>query len=342
MVNRRVTISDVAQNAGCSVSTVSAVLRGNWQARRISPDTARRVEAAASEMGFLPNRQAQSLRGSRTGMIGMILPMHDNRFFSAISQAFEQKARARGLFPVVVSALREPNLEIDAARYLLSYRIDTLFVVGATASDAVADLARAQGVGVVHLGLPGRKAPSVVSDNAAGCQMLTDIAMRGLPTPPRHAVFLGGRGGDFTTTQRLRGFHAALDAAAPDARRTTITEGYGAGKAEAAISRVFAQDGPPSLLIVNSTISFEGVARYLRGHGAAALGDSVIGVFDWDPFGAILDLPIVMLRQRGDILVHHAFRLADEAHGSATRITVPCEMVRTPLLEDLHRRGLWS
>lgn len=334
MTLRPTSIRDIAGQAGVSISTVSAVLNGTWPKRRINPATAERIMALAAKVGFMPNRQAQALRGDRSGMIGMILPMHDNRFFSTISQAFEEESRARGLFPVIVSALRDPALELDAARHLLSYRIDTLFVVGATAPDPVAELAQGHGVDVLNLDLPGRRAASIISDSFAACRALTEAALDAHPSPGS-AVFLGGRAQDFATSERLRGFDAALAGRAPVMAVRRVVEGYNPDKAEATIRRILAEGALPSVLIVNSTIAFEGVVRALRELPQAVLRGMVIGVFDHDPFAALLNLPLLMVRQRGADLVRRAFAQLDGGALAPGEIElVPCDLIRAPGLTD--------
>jgi len=67
-----VTITDVAQRAGVSRSTVSYVLSGS---RPISPETRRRVAQAIEELQFRPHAGARSIRSGRNGVIAMALPM---------------------------------------------------------------------------------------------------------------------------------------------------------------------------------------------------------------------------------------------------------------------------
>ena len=68
---RKFTIYDLADLAGVSASTVSAVLNGNWQQRRIADSTAARVQQLAATHKYSVNRQASGLRKSRSGLIGM-------------------------------------------------------------------------------------------------------------------------------------------------------------------------------------------------------------------------------------------------------------------------------
>ena len=75
------TIYDVAEQVGASPSTVSAVLNGSWTRRRISETTVENIRKAAAELGYATNLQARGLRQARSGLVGMIIPIHDNRFF---------------------------------------------------------------------------------------------------------------------------------------------------------------------------------------------------------------------------------------------------------------------
>lgn len=61
---KKITINDVAQAAGVSVSTVSLVLSGKG---RISSATGERVNQAIEQLGFVRNRRAASLRGGQSG-----------------------------------------------------------------------------------------------------------------------------------------------------------------------------------------------------------------------------------------------------------------------------------
>ena len=172
MKKRKSTIYDLAALANVSASTVSAVLSGNWKARRIAEATAIRVRRLAATHKYSVNRQASGLPKSRSGLIGMIIPMHDNRFFSGMSQVFEKLARERHWYPIVVSTLRDPALELETVSTLISYRVEYLVVAGATDPDSISAVCRGHGVAHVNVDLPGTKAASVISDNYWGAQQL--------------------------------------------------------------------------------------------------------------------------------------------------------------------------
>src|ERR687895_222106 len=62
-----ITIRDVAQRAGVSVTTVSRALNGTGP---VSEEARRRVEAASAELRYLPHGTARSLITRRTDVFG--------------------------------------------------------------------------------------------------------------------------------------------------------------------------------------------------------------------------------------------------------------------------------
>ena len=74
------TIKDIAARLELSPSTVSIVLKGNGDRRKIKKETQQRIMNAAKEMGYKPNIQAKILRGSLSAMANISLYwVSDNR-----------------------------------------------------------------------------------------------------------------------------------------------------------------------------------------------------------------------------------------------------------------------
>lgn len=70
VIRRPVTIVDIARELGISKTTVSSALHGNG---RVSETTRVQVADAAERLGYVSNRAAQALRGSRSQSIGLHL-----------------------------------------------------------------------------------------------------------------------------------------------------------------------------------------------------------------------------------------------------------------------------
>ena len=68
----KITISDVAREAGVAISTASKALNGRGA---IGADTIKRVESAAKRLGYKPNRAAQLLAGKNKN-IGIVMPLN--------------------------------------------------------------------------------------------------------------------------------------------------------------------------------------------------------------------------------------------------------------------------
>lgn len=66
------TISDLAKAAGVSVTTVSHAFSGR---RHVDPETAKRIQALADQMGYHPSSMARALRSGRTGVIALASSM---------------------------------------------------------------------------------------------------------------------------------------------------------------------------------------------------------------------------------------------------------------------------
>ncbi len=326
MRKRASTIYDLAELAGVSASTVSAVLSGKAKARRIAAATVANVQRLAELHKFTLNRQASGLRRSRSGLIGMIIPMHDNRFFSEMSRAFERLARERHWYPIVVSTLRDPALEIETVNTLLSYRIEQLIVTGATDPDSVGRACRAHGVAHVNVDLPGTTATSVVSDNHWGAQQLTRALIeRSKPMKQRarnRIYFVGGLSTDYATQRRVAGFAETVTADMGAVHQEQIDAcGYEADLAEVSLRALYERlGGLPRGLFINSTIALEGVVRFLKALPPSQMGACTIGCYDWDPFASALSFPVLMVRQDVEALLGEAFRIVDNGTFADARL----------------------
>ncbi len=90
---QRVTLADVAREAGVSPMTVSRVINGTG---RISTATREHVRDIAARLGYRPSRAARALVTNRTMMLGVVVPDITNPYFSTIVQGIEDEAWERG------------------------------------------------------------------------------------------------------------------------------------------------------------------------------------------------------------------------------------------------------
>jgi LacI family fructose operon transcriptional repressor len=327
------TIYDIARLSGASPSTVSAVLNGTWKTRRIGEHTALKIQRIAAEHGYAANLQARGLRSARSGLVGLILPVHDNRFFASMSQSFEACARERGWCPVIISTLRDPAEEIRTVETLVAYAVDYLFIAGAADPDALSEICQAAKLPHIYIDLPGRDAPSVVSNNSLGAEVLTrkilelmpDVADRQLAKP----YFIGGLSSDYASARRIEAFRTTvLSTLGSVDEDQIITCGYSPGSAAREIAALCDRlGGLPAGLFVNSIRAFEGVVSHFVHLPVDFFAQSVIGCYDYDPFAAFLQFPVHMIRQDSNRLIATAFDLIDSGTKEPVLVEIEPELI---------------
>lgn len=91
---KRVTILDVAKEAGVSIKTVSNVLNDSGSMR---PQTRERVRQAIERLGYVVNSSARSLKRGRSGIIGLATMEFSQPWSSLFVGAVIAAARKRGL-----------------------------------------------------------------------------------------------------------------------------------------------------------------------------------------------------------------------------------------------------
>jgi DNA-binding LacI/PurR family transcriptional regulator len=114
-----VRLVDVAKRAEVTVSTASRALA---RPQMVRPQTRERVERAAAELGYEPNRAARSLITGRTGVIAIMVPDLANSYFAFIARAAQEFARARSYEVLIVDTGEDPQREQEivesAARWV--------------------------------------------------------------------------------------------------------------------------------------------------------------------------------------------------------------------------------
>ncbi len=96
MKKNRVAIGDIARQLNISITTVSFILNGKAEEKRISNDLTKKVLKLVKEVGYVPNPLAKSLRTGKTNIIGLIVEDISNPFFANVARLIEENASKRG------------------------------------------------------------------------------------------------------------------------------------------------------------------------------------------------------------------------------------------------------
>lgn len=127
-----VTLKDVAEMAGVSVSTVSYVLNGK---KKVRPATLKRIEDAIDALDYCPNLLASSLKTNQSKTVGVVVSDITNLFFVDILKSMEEELAKGGYCMIICNADNDAGKEKECLRRLLSRNIDGLILIGTGDSD---------------------------------------------------------------------------------------------------------------------------------------------------------------------------------------------------------------
>lgn len=326
MARSRVTIRDVAAQAGVSHQTVSRVINGSDAVR---PATRLRVETAIEALGYRPDAIARSMARGRSGYLACFSPNLTDYTFASIIDGAEREARENGYFLMSASAP-------DAATF--AALIDELIGGG-----------RAEGMMVINPYADGRHQflpadfPTVFAGarpraEATNSVALDDVTVAAAAT--RHLLDLGhdrigmvtGPPAEDCTQDRSLGFRLALQAAGLDPDAMPVVEGnWLAPSGYQAFGRFFDHADAPTAVFAQNDQMAVGVLRAARDAGLFPPDDlSVIGVDDI-PLAAYFAPPLTTVRQDFALIGREAARLliraVEEPQAPREHLLLPGEMI---------------
>lgn len=165
---------DVARASGVSTATVSRVLRGVEGAS--SPETTARVLECASELGYIVNGVASSMRSRRTGTVGLVIADVANPWFGQLVGGVESVLGPAGLSVILANTSNSIEREREAVRTLLQKQVDALVVASSSTDGAHLQRAIARGTRIVLVdaAVPGLDVDAITIDNQAAARMAVE------------------------------------------------------------------------------------------------------------------------------------------------------------------------
>ena len=141
-------IIDVAARAGVSPATVSRFFNSPDVVR---PETKKRIQTAATELGYIRDRMAGAMHNRFSGTIGLVVPTINNAIFSELIAAFSNQLLEHDRTMLVASHNYDLTLEVSIIRSLLERRIDGIAVVGQHHLDSAIDMLSVRSIPVLAL-----------------------------------------------------------------------------------------------------------------------------------------------------------------------------------------------
>ncbi|HEX9168637.1 MAG TPA: LacI family DNA-binding transcriptional regulator [Roseiarcus sp.] len=205
----RVTIVDVGRRAGVSKSTVSLVLGGSTL---VAEATRERVSDAMMELGYIYHRGAATLRGAKSGVLGMVINDLSNPFYVELAIGIEQACQGAGYIPFLANTGENPVRQQQVIRSMREHGAAGLVLAPAIGSSPDELKALVAGMPVVQVmrRLPGLKASIVSPENKEGARKATAHL---IAAGHKRIAFVGGLTSMVVREERLAGYRLALHVA---------------------------------------------------------------------------------------------------------------------------------
>jgi LacI family transcriptional regulator len=325
MARRRVTIGDVAAQAGVSIATVSKVINGRYG---VSAATLERVQAVIDQLGYQSSIVAQSLRSHRTNVIGILVA--DIEPFSAeLLKGAARAIRGTGYELVVYSASGRGEKQAGWERRYLSRVSGTLTDGTILVTPTVVEVEHDAPVVAVDPHTGPSNLPTVASDNLRGAMTATEYLI-GLGH--RRIGFLAGRPDLESARLREQGYRQALaNAGIPVDPELIRVGGYQRETAAEPARELLRRADPPTAVFAANDLTAIETMEAAASLGLSVPDDvSVIG-FDNVPESALTDPGLTTIEQPIQRMGAEAVRLLvgliEQTWSGPLQLTLPTALV---------------
>jgi LacI family transcriptional regulator len=205
----RITLKDIAEQTGYTANTISRALKDKDD---IAPETRKRIQETAREMGYISDSIAGSLRTGTTSTIAVILGDISNPHFAIIAREIEFNARKHHYSTIIINTDEDAEIESEAIRSALSRKVDGIIICPTQNNTDNLQFLIKQGIPFVLIGrhFPDTEVESVVCDDLKGGRLATEHLIE---KGHRKILFLNGPAQISSAVERLQGYRKALEKA---------------------------------------------------------------------------------------------------------------------------------
>lgn len=125
---KKISLQDISESLGISKSTISSVLNGRGDEKRVSKETQEKIIRFASEHNYKPNLLARGLSRGKSDMIGLVVPNISDIFFARIARRIEEYAEQSGYNVVFSSTGESKERESQLIQSMLDRQVDGLII----------------------------------------------------------------------------------------------------------------------------------------------------------------------------------------------------------------------
>lgn len=288
------TIHDVARAAQVSAATISRVLA---HPELVAETTRLRVQNIITELGYIPNSTAASLRTMRTGKIIVSVPNLANPFFAGVIRGIEEAAQKGGYSVLLGDTRNDVDQEERYATMLDRREADGLIFLGHRLPDALARIVERDGMAAPVVNgcefSPSLGVSSVHIDN----RLAAKTAMEALyDTGHRDIAIITGSANSPLSRDRLLGVKQAADDRGGKARLIVRAGDYSIESGRRAAMPLLKNKSPTAFFCFSDEMAV-GVLAAIRNMGLRCPDDISVMGFDDIEIARYLDPALTTVRQ---------------------------------------------
>lgn len=272
------TLRDVAKEAGVSPAIASRVLNSDPDVR-VRDETRARIHAAARSLGYVPHSLARSLRGARTGAIGLVMHGLDSPINVDVLRGAQARCAESGYVTLLAEAEELAENDSQLRAFLARGRLDGVILhSGYGHEDRLVEAISRSVPAVLVNANDDHTVTTVRVDDASAAIVATEHL---LELGHRSIVFIAGPRGSQTSERREDGYREALVAAGFPSEVRVVHADWSASSGAAAATELLARGSLPTGIIVANAVTAAGVLSGFRDAGIAVPEQvSVIGIHD--------------------------------------------------------------
>lgn len=304
---RRITIEDVARDAGVSVSAVSKVIRG---ANGVSPQMKQKVSAAVERLGYRPHAGARGMRG-QSYTIGVMLVQMSAPFQVELATGVGAELEQGPYQDIIIAAGLSPERQQRSIEALIDRQVDGLILIGPSLDhDQLEGIGARTPMVVVARHGGAENFDTVVDDDHGGAGLVVDHLVELGHERIMHTSHSSGglrRPHVPSHMARREGYEAAMKrhGLTPDVIVPGFSEEGGYQAAMEALDRRHA----PSAIFAGADIAALGVLRAAEERGLRVPEDISVAGYDNIFTSKLERVSLTTVDQSGDVTGSIAARL---------------------------------
>ena len=254
------TIHDVAKLAGVAPITVSRVINNSGY---VSDITREKVQAAISDLDYVPNILARSLRSKRTHTLALVFTDITNPFFTILARGVEDTASIAGYNVIFCNTDESQEKEDDYIQLLLQKQVDGILLVPANSNTRSIKVIQEQDTPLVIVDrrVSSSNVDIVRGDSEGGAYQLTKHL---IDLDHRRITIISGPCNVSTAEDRILGYKRAMEEFGLKENIKSLYGNFSQTSGNDLTRKIFSQSPQPTALFTANNLMAIGALRALQ------------------------------------------------------------------------------